>query len=82
MNEFEALLCAHRGALERFVYYRLPSRADADDVIQEAIIAAYRAFGTLRSRDGFKAWLISIARTSATTTFVPAQGPWRYRWTR
>lgn len=42
--EFEALLESQRPAIERFVRYRMPSQADADDVLQEVYLAAYRNF--------------------------------------
>lgn len=42
--------------------YRISSAADADDVLQETYIAAFRRFDRLRRRESFKAWLISIAR--------------------
>jgi len=44
------------------VRYRISSAADADDVLQETYIAAFRRFDRLRRRESFKAWLISIAR--------------------
>ena len=39
---------AHRvadceNALKRFVYYRMPSKEDADDILQETLITAYIA---------------------------------------
>ena len=62
MEDFEALLEANRGALERFVRYRVPSFADAEDIIQETCISAYKSFGRLKRRESFKAWLICIAK--------------------
>lgn len=59
--EFEAMLTAHRRAVERFVRYRMPE-SDADDVLQETYIAAYESIGTLRTRESFLPWLLSIAR--------------------
>ena len=69
MDEFERLLAPNRAALERFVRYRVPGRADADDVIQETLIAAYRAFDSLRDPASFKPWLMSIARNKARDWF-------------
>lgn len=69
MADFDELIGEHRGALERFVRYRVRSRADADDVIQEALLAAYRGFGALRSADSFKPWLMSIARNKVNDYF-------------
>jgi RNA polymerase sigma factor (sigma-70 family) len=58
---FEALLAPCRGALERFVFYKTPSRADGEDVLQETLLAAFRKRDSLRNSDSFKAWLMQIA---------------------
>ena len=42
MDEFEKLLSEVSSGVERFVRYRLPSQADADDVLQEIYLSAYR----------------------------------------
>ena len=62
MEGFEKLLEAERIFVERFVRYRLHSPADADDVLQEVYLTAFRKFHQLRSKDSFKAWIIRIAR--------------------
>lgn len=62
MDEFEKLLCECRGAVERFVKFKLPSSFDADDVLQEVYMAASAGFETLADKSCFKAWLIGIAR--------------------
>lgn len=36
--------------------------ADADDVLSEALINAFRAMGSLQSQDQFQAWLVQIGR--------------------
>ena len=62
MEEFEKLLCECRGAVERFVKFKLPSSFDADDVLQEVYMAAHKNFNTLKDKSNFKAWIIGIAR--------------------
>lgn len=57
--EKEYLLC--RGALERFVYYRMPNKADAEDILQEVALTAFKNFETLKNPEKFKAWLLKIA---------------------
>ena len=69
VDEFERLLEAERVPLERFVRYRMNSKADADDVLQEIFIAAYQKFSQLKNRDSFKAWIISIARNKCNDYF-------------
>ena len=65
MNEFEELLRQHKNILERFVKYKIQDQCDAEDLIQETCLAAYMNFETLKSREAFKAWLISIANNNA-----------------
>jgi RNA polymerase sigma factor (sigma-70 family) len=45
---------AHRAAV------LLGAGADADDVVQEAFVKAYRQLGRFRGDSGFKAWLLAI----------------------
>lgn len=69
MDEFEKLLDAERTSVERFVRFRLNSKADADDVLQEVFLAACKKFLQLKNRDSFKAWIISIARNKCNDYF-------------
>lgn len=69
MEEFEALLSQERGPVERFVRFRLPSQADADDVLQEVYLTAFRRFGQLKDRNAFRPWLLSIARNKCNDYF-------------
>ena len=59
LDEFEALLEENRGAVERYVRFRVSSIADADDILQETFITAFSRFDRLRRRESFKAWLIT-----------------------
>ena len=43
--EFEDLLCRHRAALERFVRFRIPVPADAEDIIQDTCVKAFERYG-------------------------------------
>ena len=69
MDEFEKLLAEVSGGVERFVRYRLPSQSDADDVLQEVYLSAYRSFPELKNRESFKPWIISIARNKCHDYF-------------
>ncbi len=42
-EEFEARLAAARGAMLRLASLRISARQDAEDVVQEACLKAYRA---------------------------------------
>ena len=69
MDEFEKMLSDVSSGVERFVRYRLPSQADADDVLQEVYLSAYRNFPNLKNKDAFKPWIISIARNKCNDYF-------------
>ena len=69
MDEFEKRLDSVRIAVERFVRYRLPSQTDADDVLQEIYLTAFKRFVQLKNKDSFKAWILSIARNKCNDYF-------------
>lgn len=69
MDEFEVLLAKYYTALERFVKFRLPSAAEAEDVLQEVSVTAYKKFGQLKSKEAFQAWLMGIARNKCNDYF-------------
>ena len=69
MDDFEKLLEINRSSVERFVRFRLSSKADADDVLQEIYLTAYQKFWQLKNKDSFKAWIISIARNKCNDYF-------------
>lgn len=62
MDSFEILLEENRGAVERFVNFRINSKADAEDILQEIYFAAFRSFNRLSDKRLFKAWILGIAR--------------------
>jgi len=69
MDQFERLLLEHGDAIARFVYYKVPLRQDAEDLLQETYLTAHERFHTLRDPDAFKAWVISIARNKINDYF-------------
>jgi RNA polymerase sigma factor (sigma-70 family) len=77
-DRFEAQVMPHLDAAFRFARWLAGAGADADDVVQEAFLRAYRAFDTLRGGD-VKAWLFAIVRNchasarrqSGRRSFVP-----------
>ena len=69
MDEFEILLEAASVAVERFVRFRISSKADADDILQEVYFTAYQKFPQLKNKEAFKAWIISIARNKCNDYF-------------
>lgn len=69
MDSFEELLAAEKVTVERFVRFRLHSKTDADDVLQEIYLTAYQKFSQLKQKDAFKAWILSIARNKCNDYF-------------
>jgi RNA polymerase sigma-70 factor, ECF subfamily len=64
---FDAQVLPHLDAAYRFARWLSRSSSDADDVVQEAILRAFRAFESLRGSD-VKAWLLTIVRNCHVTT--------------
>ncbi|CAN5228539.1 RNA polymerase sigma factor [soil metagenome] len=56
---FARLVAAHERALRGFL--RKSGYGDADDIAQEAFLAAWSSLGRLRDDEGFRAWLFGIA---------------------
>jgi RNA polymerase sigma-70 factor (ECF subfamily) len=60
---FEQLILPHVDAAFNLSRWLLRSRADAEDVAQEAMLRAYRFFGGFHGGDA-RAWLLQIVRNS------------------
>jgi RNA polymerase sigma-70 factor (ECF subfamily) len=60
---FEAVVLPHLDAAFNLARWILRSRADAEDVAQEALLRAFRAFGAYRSGNA-RAWLLQIVRNT------------------
>lgn len=69
MDDFERQLAECRGAVERFVYYKMPNKYDADDVLQETYLSAHLKYSELKDKSCFKPWILSIARNKCTDYF-------------
>jgi RNA polymerase sigma-70 factor (ECF subfamily) len=59
---FEALANAHKDAVYRQLIRACGNREDAEDVLVEALLKAYRGLGQLRDPAAFRAWLAQIGR--------------------
>lgn len=60
-TRFEAQVLPHLDAAHRLARWLCRSPGDADDIVQEAFMRAYRAFDTLRGPDP-RSWLLAIVR--------------------
>jgi RNA polymerase sigma-70 factor (ECF subfamily) len=63
---FEEQVLPHLDAAYRFARWLSRAPADADDVVQEAILRAFRGFDALRGSN-VKAWLLAIVRNCHST---------------
>jgi RNA polymerase sigma factor (sigma-70 family) len=70
---FQMLLDAHAAELHRFLI-GLVGPTEADDCLQETLLAALRAYPRLRHGENLRAWLYTIAQRKATDAVR--------RWTR
>ena len=64
-DAFADLVRGYRERLLRFLLTRSPSYADAEDVLQDTLIAAFRYLHTYDSRWRFSTWLYRIAIRNA-----------------
>ncbi len=62
MDDFEVRLAAAKTAVERWVRARMSHAADAEDVLQETYLAAFRGYPELRDPAAFLPWIFGIAR--------------------
>ena len=69
---FEAQVLPHLDAAYRFARWLGHSSSDAQDIVQEAMLRAYRAFDGLRGTDA-KAWLLTIVRNCHATAYQQEQ---------
>uniref|UniRef100_A0A7C2PG34 RNA polymerase sigma factor n=1 Tax=Schlesneria paludicola TaxID=360056 RepID=A0A7C2PG34_9PLAN len=60
-DAFEELVRRYRGALLRVAWSKLGDAAAAEDVVQEALLAAYAARHTFNPQFAFRTWLWTIA---------------------
>ena len=65
-ERFERLVMPHQDAAFNFARWLLRSRADAEDVTQDAMVRAYRFFRGFRGGDA-RAWLLQIVRNACYT---------------
>src|SRR5262245_65775022 len=61
---FEQCALPHLDAAHNLAYWLVRSRPDAEDIVQDAFVRAFRGFGTFRGGD-IKPWLLTIVRNVA-----------------
>lgn len=68
-REFEQLGRRLRPDLYRYAFWLGRDRQLAEDVVQEALLRAWKAYRDLTDPDSAKAWMISIVRREFARTF-------------
>src|SRR4029077_4911872 len=63
---FEALMLPHLDAAHNLAKWLLRNEQDAQDVVQEAYLRAFRSFSGFRGTSG-RAWLLTIVRNTSYT---------------
>lgn len=61
-RQFLRHFTTHEPAVRAFIRRLVPSRADADDILQEVSIVLWEKFDEFRTEGDFKAWAFGIAR--------------------
>ena len=66
LASFEAMMLPHMDAAHNLAKWLLRNEQDAQDVVQEAYLRAFRSFAGFRGSNG-RAWLLTIVRNTAYT---------------
>ena len=66
LTSFEEAMLPHMDAAYNLAKWLLRNEQDAQDVVQEAYLRAFRSFGGFRGSNG-RAWLLTIIRNTAYT---------------
>ena len=64
LDQFERLALPHMTAAHTLAYWLMRNRSDAEDVVQDAYLRAFRGFSGFRGGD-FRVWLLTIVRNAA-----------------
>ncbi|MDU0328473.1 RNA polymerase sigma factor [Microbacterium sp. KSW2-21] len=65
VGAFRSLITRHAPLMRAYLTRILRSHADADDVLQETFVIAWRKLSTLRDQSHARAWLMQIATRRA-----------------
>jgi RNA polymerase sigma-70 factor (ECF subfamily) len=90
-DAFRALVERHSRAVYKLAHRMTGSSQDAEDVVQETFLRAYRQLSRFESRANFGTWLHRIAvncsidlirsrRRTTRRTSNTTQRPWRIAW--
>ena len=66
LTSFEAMMLPHLDAAHNLARWLLRNEEDAQDVVQEAYLRAFKSFGGFHGSNG-RAWLLTIVRNTSYT---------------
>jgi RNA polymerase sigma-70 factor (ECF subfamily) len=66
LASFEEMMLPHMDAAHNLARWLLPNEQDAQDVVQEAYLRAFKSFGGFHGSNG-RAWLLTIVRNTSYT---------------
>jgi RNA polymerase sigma-70 factor (ECF subfamily) len=72
-RKFEREVLALSGDLRRRAWSYTKNDADADDLVQETLLKAFRAFDRLREDTNLRGWLVCIMRNTWISNYRTAQ---------
>jgi RNA polymerase sigma-70 factor, ECF subfamily len=72
---FDALVAPHRREIHLHCYRMTGSLTDADDLVQESLLKAWRRIGTFQGRAPFRAWLYRIATNTCLNELTRRRRP-------
>ena len=59
-DAFCAVYSLYKDKLYKYAFYRLKSKEDAEDAVQDCVLCAYRQISSLKNRNAFDSWLFKI----------------------
>lgn len=72
--EFEELALPYLDSIYRTALWMARNTEDAEDLVQETFLRAYRAFGTFQKGSNFRAWLFTILHNANINRFRKNKG--------
>jgi RNA polymerase sigma-70 factor, ECF subfamily len=73
LGSFDEVILPHLDAAHNLARWLVRGSDDAEDVVQEACLRAFRYFGTFRGQNA-RAWLLRIVRTTAFSWLQKSRG--------
>jgi DNA-directed RNA polymerase specialized sigma24 family protein len=75
-SSFEAAIEPFRRELHVHCYRLLGGLAEADDLVQETLLRAWRHRGDVRDPGALRGWLLRIATNACLDHYASANGSW------